>query len=160
MFSPFQVFHSEIPYPISLPPDSMRVLPPPHSRFPALASLYTGASNPLRPIGGLLLLSNKAILCHICGRSHGSLLLYSLVGVPVPGSSGVGGLAGLHCCSPHGGCKPPQFLQAHLQALCWGSCAQSNGWLRAASVFVRLWQNFSGDSYVRLPSACTSWHLQ
>jgi len=28
------------------------------------------------------------------------------------------------------------------------------------SVFVRLWQSLSRDSYIRLLSACTSWHLQ
>jgi hypothetical protein len=42
-----------------------------------------------------------------------------------------------------------------------GPCAQSNGWLWAsASVFVRLWQNLSGDGYSRVPSASTSWQLQ
>jgi hypothetical protein len=30
----------------------------------------------------------------------------------------------------------------------------------SASVFVRLWQSLSGDSYIRLLSACTSWHSQ
>jgi hypothetical protein len=33
-------------------------------------------------------MSNKAILCHICGQCHGSLHVYSSVGGPVPGSSG------------------------------------------------------------------------
>jgi hypothetical protein len=37
----------------------------------------------------LPLMSNKAILCHICSQCHGSLHVYSLVGGPVPGSSGV-----------------------------------------------------------------------
>jgi hypothetical protein len=37
----------------------------------------------------------------------------------------------------------------------------SNGWLWAStSVFVRHWQNLSGDSYVRLLSAKSCWHLQ
>jgi hypothetical protein len=36
----------------------------------------------------LPLMSNKAILCHLCGQSHGSLHVYSLVGGPVPRSSG------------------------------------------------------------------------
>ena len=59
------------------------------------------------------------------------------------------------------GCKPLQLLQSFLWLLFWGPRAQSNGWLRAsASVFVRLWQGLSGDSYIRLPSAGTSWHPQ
>ena len=37
-------------------------------------------------------MSNKAILCHICSQSHGSLHVYSLVSGPALGSSGgVGG---------------------------------------------------------------------
>ena len=49
-------------------------------------------------------------------------------------------------------------LNPYLGTLCF---ALSNGWLKAsASVYVRLWQNFSGDSYVRLLSANTSWHPQ
>jgi hypothetical protein len=35
----------------------------------------------------LLLMSYKVILWYICGRSHGSLHMYSLVGVLVPGST-------------------------------------------------------------------------
>jgi hypothetical protein len=42
-----------------------------------------------------------------------------------------------------------------------GPHEQLNGWLQAStSVFVRLWQRLSGDSYIRLLSACTSWHQQ
>jgi hypothetical protein len=47
----------------------------------------------------LPLLPEKAILCYICGWSHGSLHVYSLVGGLVPGSSG--GLVGW-CCSSYG----------------------------------------------------------
>jgi hypothetical protein len=36
----------------------------------------------------LLLIPDNAILCYICGWSHGSLHVYSLVGGLVPGSSG------------------------------------------------------------------------
>ena len=43
----------------------------------------------------------------------------------------------------------------------WGPCAQSNGWLQApTSVFFRLLQSLSADSYIRLLSASTSWHPQ
>jgi hypothetical protein len=42
-----------------------------------------------------------------------------------------------------------------------GPHAQSNSWLQAsASVFVRLWQSLSGNSYIRLPLASTSQHSQ
>jgi hypothetical protein len=42
-----------------------------------------------------------------------------------------------------------------------GTLAQSNAWLWAsASLFVRLWQNFLGDSYIRFLSASTCWHPQ
>jgi hypothetical protein len=40
-------------------------------------------------------MSNKATLRHICGQRHGSLHVYSLVGGPVPGSSGASGLLSL-----------------------------------------------------------------
>jgi hypothetical protein len=33
-------------------------------------------------------MSNKAIFCHICGQRHRLLHVYTLVGGPVPGSSG------------------------------------------------------------------------
>jgi hypothetical protein len=57
------------------------------------------------------------------------------------------------------GSKPLQLLQSFFQLLHWGPLAQSNGWLRASiSVFVWLWQTLSGDSYIRLLSASTSWH--
>jgi hypothetical protein len=75
--------------------------------LPCSPCLYKGAPPPSHPLpsshpgiplqGGikhhhvqgtlLTLMSNKAILCHICGQSHGSLHVYSLVGGPVPGSS-------------------------------------------------------------------------
>jgi len=39
----------------------------------------------------LSVMPDKAILCYICGWSHGSLYVYSLVGGLVPGSSGGSG---------------------------------------------------------------------
>jgi hypothetical protein len=45
-------------------------------------------------------MSNKVILCHICGWNHGSLHLF---GVPVPKSSM--GLASWQYCSPHRAAK-------------------------------------------------------
>jgi hypothetical protein len=35
-------------------------------------------------------MSNKAVLCHICSQSHGSLHVYSLAGSPVSPSCGWG----------------------------------------------------------------------
>jgi hypothetical protein len=58
-------------------------------------------------------------------------------------------------------CKPLQLFQSFFKLLHWRPCAQSNGWLwTSTSVFVRLCRSFSGDSYIRLLSASTSWHLQ
>jgi hypothetical protein len=43
----------------------------------------------------------------------------------------------------------------------WELCAQSSGWLwTSTSVLVRHWQSISGDSYIRLLSASSCWHLQ
>ena len=65
MLSPFQVSPPETPYPILHAP-SMRVLS--HSpTYPFPPSL------PGIPLHFFPLMSNKAILCHICGLSHGSL---------------------------------------------------------------------------------------
>jgi hypothetical protein len=66
----------------------------------------------------LPLMSNKAVLCRICGQSHGSLHVYYLVCGPVPGSSGRGGVRGsdlltLLLLSWDG--KLPQLLQSLLQ---------------------------------------------
>jgi hypothetical protein len=50
---------------------------------------------------------DKAILCYICGWSHGSLHVYFLVGGLVPGSSGGrGNLFGWWCCSSYGVANP------------------------------------------------------
>jgi hypothetical protein len=91
MLSPFPVPPSETPYPISLPPVSMRVLPHPpnHPLLPPCLGipLYwvmepSQEKGPPPPI-----MPNKAILCYICSWSHGSLHVYCLVGGLVPGSS-------------------------------------------------------------------------
>jgi hypothetical protein len=55
-------------------------------------------------------ISNKAILCYICGWSHGSLHVYFLVGGLVPGSSaGSGWLILLFLW----GCKSLQLQVTH-----------------------------------------------
>jgi hypothetical protein len=90
MLSPFQVSPLETLYPILFSPASMIVLPlpPTHSCLPALAFPYWGIASPQTQGWLLPLMSNKATLCHICSRNQGSLHVYSLVGGPVPGSSG------------------------------------------------------------------------
>ena len=91
MLYPFPVLP---PKPLLQPPlpASMRVFlhPPTHSCLPTQAFPYTGASiEPSWDQGPRLpLIPNKAILCYICGWSHGSLHVYSLVSGLVPGSSG------------------------------------------------------------------------
>ena len=77
----------------------------------------------------LPLMSNKAILCHICSQHHGSLHVYSLVDGPIPGSSRGSGL--LTLLLPPWGCKPPQLLQSLLQLLHRGTL-RSVQWLAAS----------------------------
>ena len=55
---------------------------PPHPLIP----LHWGI-NPSQDQGLLPSMSNKAIFCYICGWSHRSLHVYSLVGGLIPGSS-------------------------------------------------------------------------
>ena len=84
MLSLFQVPLPKTPYPISLPPASMRVLLhlPAHFHLLVLAFLYWGMK-PLQDQGLFLpLISNKAIFC---SWSHESLHVYSLVGGPSGG---------------------------------------------------------------------------
>ena len=105
----------------------------------------------------LPLILDKAILCYIW--SHGSVHVYSWVGSLVPGSSRERGQSGWLILFFLWGCKSFQLLQSFLKLLHWGPHAQFNGWLGAStSVLVRLWQSLSGDGYIRLLSASTSWH--
>jgi hypothetical protein len=96
MLSPF-LFSLQTPsYPSS--PASMRVLThipshplPTHCpRIPLCLGI-----DPLQDQGSPLpLITDKAILCYICGWSHGSLDVYFLVGGLVPWELGGGGGAG------------------------------------------------------------------
>ena len=154
MFSPFQ--NPPIPFP---PPPALWECSPTH---PLLSSrsgipLHWGikcsqAQGPLFP-----LMSNKAILCHICCWNYGSA---TLVGDPDPGSSTL-------CVGvwPIDTVAPPMRLQTLSAPVVLSPTAPSGTlnsvqWL-AASIrllcFVRLWQSLSGDSYLRLLSASTSW---
>jgi hypothetical protein len=103
MLSPFLIPHlpKKPPF-LSPPPASMRVylhpLLPPHPHIP----LHWGTKDQWPP---LPLVPNKAILCYICGWSHG----YSLVAGLVPRSSGW-----LILLFFLWGCKPLQLLQSFL----------------------------------------------
>ena len=85
----FQILSpSKTLYPIPPPTASMKVIPhplqPPRPGIP----LHWGIKPSQDQAPLLPLMSNKAILCYLCGWSHGSLHVYSLVGDLVPGSSG------------------------------------------------------------------------
>ena len=88
---PFPGLPSGNHHPIPLPPVSVRVvLHPPTNLLPPSRPgipLSWGMEHPQAQGPLLQLMFNKAILCHICGRSHGSFHVYSLVGSPVSGSS-------------------------------------------------------------------------
>ena len=85
---PFKV--SPLEPPIPYPPHCLSTTHPLTPTYlPSLTGipLHWGIKPPQTQ--GLLipLMSNKAILCHICGQSLGSLNVYSLVGGPAPGCS-------------------------------------------------------------------------
>jgi hypothetical protein len=150
----------ETPIPSSLPLLLWRCSSthPPTPTYPPLIHLPWGiylAFIEQRTIDRILVLhktKDKAITCYLCSWSQ----VYFLLDCLVPGSSGVGVWLVDIVVFPVG-------LQTTStpSVLYWGLCAQSNNWLQAsASVFVRFWQGFSGDSYIRLLSACTSWYPQ
>jgi hypothetical protein len=97
---PFLRFPSKTPYPILPSPTSMRLFlhPPTHSLPPSLppASLFWHSTTlghwALQDQGPLLPLRSY-ILCYICGWSHGSLHVYTLV-------------CGLYCCASYGDANP------------------------------------------------------
>jgi hypothetical protein len=84
---PFLGLPSRNSYPISHPTASMRVFshPPTHTFLPSYSGipLYWGIKSPQAQWPLFLLMSNKAILWHICSQSPVSLHMYSLVGGPV-----------------------------------------------------------------------------
>jgi hypothetical protein len=82
---PFPGFPSDNPLsPPHCPCSPTHPLPLPSPSIP----LYCGIE-PSQDQGPLLpLMTDKAILCYICGWRHGSLHVCSLVGSLVPGSSG------------------------------------------------------------------------
>ena len=78
-----------------------------------LASPYSGGIDPSWQQWLLLsLMSEMVIVCYICGWSHGSLHVHSLVGGLVPGSSG--GTGWYILLFLLWGCKPLQLLGSFL----------------------------------------------
>jgi hypothetical protein len=109
MLSPFLVFSSENPlshHPFPCSPTHPLLLPCPG------IPLHRGIklSQDQGPLPSLM--SNKAILCYICGWSLGSLYVYSLVGGSVSGSSG--GTGWFILLFLLWGCKPLQLLGSFL----------------------------------------------
>ena len=96
MSFPFLISPLKTLYPIPPTPDHQHT----QSHFPVLAFPYTGALN---------LQKTKDLSSHsyICGWSHGSLHVYTLVGSLVPGSSGGTGWSILLFLL--WGCKPFQL---------------------------------------------------
>ena len=159
MLSPFTVSpFLETPYPISPFHASMMVFlqPTTHPSLPAFDSTTLGYLLSLHRNKDL---SWQRYLTRPYYGTYPAGAMYSIVGGLVPGCSGCSGWMILLLFLWD--CKPPQLLQSFLYLLHWESCAQSNSWLWAsASVFVKLWQDLSGESCIRLLSASTSWHPQ
>jgi len=162
MFSPFLAPHPWNPYPTPPHPASMKVLH--HAPICSLLHPCPGIpqqcdmelSQDQGPF--LPLMPNKAILCYICYWRHESFHVYSFVGSLVPGSSGVW-LIDIVVLPM--GLQTPSAISVHSLTPPLGTPSHSNRWLQAsASVFDRLWQSLSGDSFIRLLSWCTSWHPQ
>ena len=134
----------------------MRLLhhPPTPSLLPALGISLQWGIKPSQDQGPLLpLMPNKAIPCYICCWSHGS----KSFGGFVSGSSG--GSGWLKFLFFLWGSKSLQFLQSFLNFSVWGSVLSPMVDCKLpplCQVLVEL----SGDRYIRLLSASTSWHLQ
>jgi hypothetical protein len=150
------------PYPTPLPA-FMRVLPHrlTHTCLPTLAFPYTGALNCIRP---------KGHSSQWCPTGHPLPLMWPEPWVlpcvlfgwwSRPWELCCGRLVCWHCCSLHGAATPLSSFSPFSKSSIWDPHAQSNGCLRSStSVFVRLRQNLSGDSHIRLPSASNSRHSQ
>ena len=139
---------SRNPYPMLSSPASLRVLPttlPSNTGIP----LHWGTKPPQAQGPLLPLMSSKAILCHLCGWSHGSLHVYSLVGSILPRSSPKGAATFPSSFSP--------FSNSSIRDTALSPMA---GCGHPHLYFVRLWQSISGDSHIRLQSSSTSQHPQ
>jgi hypothetical protein len=118
---PFPGFPSGKPLSHSPSPCFIESFLPPHPPpLPHPGILLHWGIKPSQDQGTLLLLmSDKALLCYICGWSHGPLHVYSLVDGLVPRSSGESGW--LILIFFLWGCKPLQLLRSFLLLL-WGPC--------------------------------------
>jgi hypothetical protein len=152
MLSPFQVSPSWPPHSILPPSAFMRVLlyPPTHSHLPALAFPYTGAMSlprnkglsshwyPTRPSSATHVLEPWVPPCIFFGWWFNP---WELCGVWL-----------VHMVVLPMGLQTPSAPSVLSQLFHWGPCAQSSGWLRVSdSVFVRVLQSLSGNSYILNP---------
>jgi hypothetical protein len=92
MLSPFPISPLKTPVPSLSPLPLGGCSPLTHPLIPHRSStlLCWGIEPPQDQGPPLPLMSDKAVLCYICGWSHGPIHVYSLVGGLVPGSSGEG----------------------------------------------------------------------
>jgi hypothetical protein len=98
----------------------------------------------------LPLMFSKAILCYICGWSHGPLHVYSLVGGLVPGNSG--GFGWLMLLFFLWGCKPIQLLLSFNSSIGDFVLSPMFGFEHLPLYL----SGFGRDSYIRLLSGSTS----
>ena len=118
---PLSLLLLKIPYPI--PPPSAH--PSSHDFLICIPVFWI--IQPSHDQGPLLsLISEMVIFCYICSWSRGTLHIYALVGVLVPGSSGSTSWYILLFLLQ--GCTPFQLLRSSLQLLHCGPSAQSIGW--------------------------------
>ena len=101
--------------------------PPTHQLPPSSPGipLHWGIRPPQAHALFLPLMSNKTILCHICGQSHRSLHVYSLLGGPVPNNSRVSGQMTL-LLSPWA-CKPLKRILVITAGRTWGQTSRVTG---------------------------------
>jgi hypothetical protein len=153
---------------LSHPPPftSMSVFPypPTHTCLHALEFLYTVASIKHSQDQGSLfpLMFDKTIVCYMCSCSHGSFHVYFLVGGLVPGNSGDSGwfimLFSLLVCKYIQ--LPSPFFNSCIGDPIGSPMFSSMVGCEHQPLYLLDWQSLSGDSYIRLLSASTSWHPQ
>ena len=86
----------------------------------------------------------------------GHLLLHMQVG-----KKALGILVRSYCCSSCRVADPLSSLGTFSNSYIGGPCVPSNRWLwTSTSVFTRHWHSLTRDSYIRVLSAKSCWHIQ
>ena len=112
----------------------------PHLHYHPGIPLHWGIEPPQAQGLLLSLMSNKAIPCHICSRSHGSIHVYSLIGGAVSGSPK--GSDQLTFLLPQFGCNPLSTFSPFSNSCIAKHSFKDNGWMwSSTSAFVNLWQS-------------------